>query len=151
MTGVELFTIGQMAVTMGDVLTIGSALTGAMGAAQAGQAEASAAEYNAQAARMEASAEEARLRRESRRHIGAQRAGIAKAGVTTEGTPLLALAESAEMAELDALNVRYTGETGARLSEMRARSARQAIPYNVGASLLTGASNIGRATISRGV
>lgn len=148
MTGVELFTLGTTAITLGDVLTVGSFLTGAFGSSQTYNAEAAAAEYNARIARIEAQAEEDRIRRQASRELGAIRANIGKSGVTGEGTPLLVLAESAELAELDAQNVRYMGEHGARLYEQRARSARKAIPYSIGASLLSGAGSLGARSMS---
>ena len=149
MSGMELFTLGKLgAVTLGDVLMVGGALMGAAGAAQAGRAEAQAAEYNAALSRQEAAAEESRRRRESQRQLAQIRAGRAKSGVTTEGTPLMVLAESAELAELDALSARWTGEASARLDEQRAKSARKAIPYAVGSSLLTGVSRIGARKIT---
>lgn len=143
MTGVELFTLFSQAVTLGDVLTVGGGIMGAAGAAQQATAAARASEYNAATARMEAKAEEDRRRRESQRQMGALRAGLAKSGVTSEGTPLMVLAESAELAELDALSARWSGETSAKLSEQRARSARKSIPYTVGASLLSTAGKVG--------
>jgi len=130
------FAIGQTLTTVG-------ALTGAMGAIQAGRAEVAANTYNAAQDRMEAATEEARRRREGARALGAIRAGISKSGVTTEGTPLMVLAESAGEAEIDALNARWQGEASARQYEMRAKSARKAIPFAVGSSLLTGAGKLG--------
>jgi hypothetical protein len=119
---------------------IGSTLFSAMGQAKAANAQAQAAEYNASLAKMEASAEEARRRRESSKVMGKMRAGRAKSGVTTEGTPLMVLSESAEMAELDALNARWSGETQSEAYKRKASSARSAIPYTVGATLLGGYS-----------
>ncbi len=115
-----------------------STLMSAAGQAKQGKAQAQAAEYNASVARMEATSEEARRRRDSDTAMGAMRTGRAKSGVTSEGTPMMVLAESAEMAELDALNARWSGETKSNLYKMEASSARKAIPYRVGATLLSG-------------
>ena len=128
---------------LGQTLTTVGALTGAMGAIQSGRAQVAANNYNAAQDRMEAAVEESRRRREGKRALGAIRAGISKSGVTTEGTPLMVLAESAADAEIDALNARWQGEASARQYEMRASAARKAIPYAVGASLLTGAGKLG--------
>ena len=117
---------------------IGSTVISAIGQIKSGQAQAQAAEYNANLAKMEAKAEEARRRRESSAVMGKMRAGRAKSGVTAEGTPLLVQAESAEMAELDALNARWSGETQSDMYRRKASSARSAIPYTVGATLLGG-------------
>ena len=119
---------------------IGSTVISAIGQIKSGQAQAQAAEYNANLAKMEAKAEEARRRRESSQVMGKMRAGRAKSGVTAEGTPLLVQAESAEMAELDALNARWSGETQSDMYRRKASSARSAIPYTVGATLLGGYS-----------
>lgn len=134
MSGMEPMLIASM------VAAGGSAVMEAQAQAQSLQSQAAAAEYNATVARQEAAAEEARRRRESKRQMGAMRAARAKSGVTAEGTPLLVAAESAEMAEIDALNARWTGESSARLDEARAKSAKRAIPYAVGSSLLSGVS-----------
>lgn len=123
---------------MAWVALVASTLVSAAGASQAAQAQADAAEYNASVTRMKAEADEARQRREADRKMGSIRSGISKSGVTTEGTPLLVLAESAELAELDAQNIRWTGETSAQLYEAEAEGARDSIPYSVGASLLSG-------------
>ena len=126
-------------------LAIGATLVGSVMQAQGQkkqyEAEARSAEYNAAVTRQEANAEEARRRRESQRQLGAIKAGRAKSGVTMEGTPLLVLEESAELAEIDALSAQWSGQASAKLDEQRARSARKAIPYAVGASLLSGVSS----------
>ncbi len=119
---------------------IGSTIISTIGQIKSANASADAAEYNANLAKMEASAEEARRRRESGKVMGKMRAGRAKSGVTTEGTPLMVLAESAEMAELDALNARWSGETQSDLYRRKASATRSAIPYTVGATLLGGYS-----------
>ena len=121
-----------------EAALIGSTLFSAMGAAKAGQAQVQAAEYNASVSTMEANAEEARRRRESNKTMGKMRAGRAKSGVTAEGSPLMVMAESAEMAELDALNARWSGQTQSDVYKRQASSTRGAIPYTVGASLLGG-------------
>ena len=131
MSGMELFMIASLA---------GGAMQ-AMGQKKQLQAEAQAAEYNADVTRKEAAAEEARRRRESQRQLGAIKAGRAKSGVTMEGTPLMVLEESAELAEIDALSAGWSGQASAKLDEQRARSARKAIPYAMGASLLSGVSS----------
>ena len=144
MTGIELFTIAKTAITLGDVLMVGGALTSAAGVAQTMSAQANAAEYNAKVTRMEGAAEEARRRKASELHLGQMRANIAKGGVAMAGTPLMMMAESAEMAEIDAVNARWSAESSATLDDYRARSTRQAKPYAVGASLLTGATGMAR-------
>lgn len=138
------------------LMLIGSTAMTAMGQIQQSKAAQQSAAYNAQLAerdaeisRQQSAVEEARVRRESARDIGRIRAGISKSGVTFEGTPLLVLAESAEMAELDALNVRWTGENAvsaskseATLQRMKGASAKKALPFAVGSTLLSGGADI---------
>lgn len=138
------FSIGATLGTLGTVAGVGGALASASGARQSLNAQSAAATHNANLARQEASAEEARRRRASSRNLSAIRTGISKSGVTSEGTPLLVLAESAEQAEIDALSARIGGDNSANLFERQAKSARKAIPFAVGSSLLTGAANLGR-------
>lgn len=108
-------------------------------------ASAAAADYNAAASVMEGQSEAARIRRESRQRIGSIRTGISKSGVTSQGTPLIALAESAAMGELDASTAMWSAMNesnlyrGQAMSERKAaRRERSALPFKVGASLLTG-------------
>ena len=142
-----LFTVGASEVTLGTVATIasiGGTVMSAMGAAQQADAQAQSAAYNAQMARNEAQAEEARRRREAARQMGEMRTGIAKSGVAMEGTPLMVLAQSAEEAEIDALTARWQGKTSSDLYTAQAKSAKAAIPYAVGSSLLSGAAQLSR-------
>ena len=132
------FAIGQTLTTMGALAGIG----GAVAQSKAGQ---QAALYNSAQAKMEADVEETRRRREGIAALGRIRAGIAKSGVTTEGTPLMVLAESAAQIELDAQNARWGGEVQSKFYQQQARAARSALPYAVGASLLKAGSQIGRA------
>lgn len=111
-------------------------------------ATAEAADYNASAARMEGRAEAARIRRQSERNLGTMRASISKSGVTSQGTPMIALAESAAMGELDAMTAMWSAENEGNLYDRKSASARRAakaerkaLPFAVGTSLLTGASN----------
>lgn len=147
---------------MSDPITAGLILAGttmsAIGSIQQGKAAEQAAEYNAQtsmeqaaAARAEGEAEAQRLRREGRRNIGTMRASISKSGVTSQGSPMLALAESAAMNELDVLNTRYSAQSSARASERQAglqraegRSAKRAGLIGAGTSLLTGGAKASR-------
>lgn len=111
-------------------------------------ASAAAADYNAKVAEMEGASEAARIRRESSRRVGAIRAGISKSGVTSQGTPMVALAESAAMGELDAMTAMWSATNEANLyrgtaesNRMARRTAKSALPFAVGSSLLTGAGN----------
>lgn len=119
----------------------GTFLSGVSAKAQ-GDAAARAAEYNAQAAEMEAASREQAQRAQSQRQLGTIRANIGKSGATMEGTPLLALAESAANAEIDALNTRFTGQRQAGLYRMQGDSARRQGNLMAGTSLLSGFGRI---------
>lgn len=119
----------------------GSALS-AIGALQQGKAAQAAANYNAQSAEMEAQSREAAQRAQATRQLGATRAAIGKSGATSEGTPLMVLAESAANAEIDALNTRLTGQRQANLYRARGANARTQGYISAGASLLTAAGKM---------
>lgn len=146
MSGMEpLMLLAAGGSILGGVVGAQGAKAAGAGQVQQAQADAAASDYNARITRQEAAAEESRRRRESARQLGQIRSGRAKSGVTMEGTPLMVLEESAELAEIDALSARWSGDASAKLDEQRARSARASIPYinkatryNVGASLLSG-------------
>lgn len=121
-------------------------------AARAASANAAMAEEEAQRSRQAAAVEEQRNRDQARRIISGQRAAYGASGVVSEeGSPLLALADSASEAELDALTIRYNGATQARRFEAQARSDRaSASSYRMqglvgaGTSLLGGAVRVNR-------
>lgn len=121
-------------------IAVAGAVVNAVGQKQQLESQQKAALYNAEVKRQEAAAEENRRRRESQAQLGAISAARAKAGITMSGSALTVMQESAELAEIDALNARWQGQTGADLDKMQARSAREAVPYAVGSSLLSGAS-----------
>lgn len=118
--------------------TAGSAL-GVMGALSAGKAAQGAANYNAPSAMIEAQSRENAQRAQAARQLGAIRAAIGKSGATSEGTPLLVLAESAANAEIDALNTQYTGQRQAGLYRAQGANARKASYIQAGTSLLSSA------------
>lgn len=116
---------------MADPITImmfSAAMSGvtaiASGNAAAAQAESQAnaanynaimAEQNASTARQAANVNEEAMRRKTAHQMGQLRAGLAENGVgLNSGTAGDLTAESAMNAELDALNIRYSGATQAR-------------------------------------
>ena len=145
---------------MGPELMIAGAVLGAVGQAKQSKGEqqqykasAAAADYNARASEMEGEAEARRIRTQSGKTLGKMRSTISKSGVTMQGSPVLAMAESAEMGELDAATALWsaTNEStlyrGKAASERRAaRTAKKALPFAIGSSLLTGAGNYAAAT-----
>lgn len=112
------------------------------------------ADQNATLARQQAVAQSEQQRRDAARRIGSMKAGYANSGLTMEGTPLDVIGASAEMAELDTLNIIYNGELKARsysneaegyrntatLDRMRAKNQETQGMYSAGSSLLLGAS-----------
>jgi len=97
----------------------------------------------ARAASAAAAQDEAAQRRAARMAIGRQAAAQAEAGIGTSGSAGLLLDQSAVLAELDALNIRYGGQLRAKglLAEslaMRERGRQAGLL--AGANLLMGAS-----------
>jgi hypothetical protein len=129
MTGIEIATIASMAITVGDVLAVAGTLGSIGGALSAGNAQKAAAEQNAamaayegQIAQQQATFEEAQLRRRTKLQLARQRAAIGASGLALEGSPLLALEDTAAEAELDALSIRYAANlAGVRSSAQAAR------------------------------
>lgn len=89
------------------------------------QESAEVSEHNAIISRAAADREAEQIRKESRRYQGAIRAGIGKAGVTSEGTPIMVMAESAMNAELDALNIAFRGAQQAQAHLTQAKQIRR--------------------------
>lgn len=137
-----VFSWGTTLSTLGTVASVLGGISSASGQQQQYDATAQAAEYNEAMARNEAAAEEARRRRESQRQLASIRTGVAKSGAQMAGTPLMVLAESAELAEMDALSARWQGEQSASLYRAKADSTRRASKYAYGSSLLSGAATL---------
>ena len=159
MSGIELFTIGTTAVTLADAFTVVGAVTGAAGALSTGQAQYDMSEYNAAvdanqaiASQQAAEFEETQHRAKLTRLLSSQKAAAGASGIDPNtGSPLSVMADTAEQGELDALAIRYGGQVGAyransqaELDKMQGKAARTAGYYGAGASLLTGASRLGR-------
>lgn len=157
----------EVMATLTAVATVASAAGSfiqGQAAASAAEANATMAEEEAQRARQAAAVEEDRNRSQSRRVISAQRAAYGASGVVSEeGSSLLALADSAAEAELDALSIRYSGDVTARRYQVQAASDRAAASgyrmqglVSAGTGLLSGAGRVNRilnppATPSKGV
>lgn len=98
-----------------------TAAIGAVGAIQQGQQAKVSAEYNAKQqevsadiTRRQAGEREQMQRNEARKLLGKQKAAIAESGVGFGGSSQDIYLQSAQDAELDALNLRYAGELEAR-------------------------------------
>jgi hypothetical protein len=127
---------------VGAVLGAAGAVSAAAGQRQAGEAKAQAAEYNMAITQLEADAEKDRIRRESESYQSSLQVARAKSGVTSEGTPLMVMAESAANAEVDALNTQWTADRTNELYGMQASSARTAGNIGAGTTLLLGPSKL---------
>jgi hypothetical protein len=124
------------------------ALSGSQAQVQAGNASAATAEHNAQVAEynarvMEENAkatelaseyEADKMKRESRRLEARQRTLYSAAGVTTEGSPLLVMAEDAGIAAKDIYMTRYSG----RVKAQQYRSQAEVLKSNASFSRYTG-------------
>lgn len=109
-------------------LMIASTAMQAIGSIQQGKAAQAEAEYNAklsehnakvmqiqaQVEGQQTARREEAQRRQAREVMGRQAAGLAQAGVGFSGSALDITEESAQAAELDALNIRYGGQLKAQ-------------------------------------
>jgi len=127
------------AFSAGTALATAGSAMGVMGALSASKAAQGSANYNAQSAELEAQSREAAHRSQAARQLGTMRAAIGKSGATSEGTPLMVLAESAANAEIDALNTRMTGQRQSNLYRTQGVSARRQGYVQAGTSLLSSA------------
>lgn len=100
---------------------------------------------------------EGRVRRAGRRALGRQRAAVAASNLALSGSALDWLQESATMAELDALNVRYETQSRAdatrlrgRMGALQAEDVGRAGAIGAASSVLGGVADYGSFKIRRG-
>lgn len=139
--------IAMMAIS--TAVSVASAVMQGQQASRAAKYNARVAENNAIAARQTAEFEEARQRQRASRVLASQRAALGASGVALEGSPLLAMADSAEQAELDALAIRYSGsveearhKSQAAADRLQASAARRAGYFGAATSLLRGMTSM---------
>lgn len=103
----------------------------AVSAVASGKQQADIAEINAKQAenqalsiQQQAQLETENHRRRVRQTLSAQRAAIGASGVALEGSPLLALEETASEGEFDALTIRYSSQVGEAQARSRAAAER---------------------------
>lgn len=132
---------------VGTGMSVAGALSQANVARATGEYNAQLAEQNAVLAGQQAAEEERRFRVASRKQLGAMRAAYSASGVELEGTPMDVLAESAYVAELDALTIRRGGEASAAalqsqatLDRLYGRAQQQGGYYSAASELLSGAA-----------
>lgn len=126
-------------------VTLASTYNAMKGQQRAGEFNAKLSEQEAKLAQQEAARDEEALRREQHSFFGKQRAALAEAGLSPGGTSGLLADQSAVLAELDALNVRYAGTsrgTGllsdAAASRFGARQSSRGSRALAGAQLIQG-------------
>lgn len=109
----------------------GSAVMGYQSAKDQAAGQKAMADYNAKVAEREAEQKQIagatqaqEIRERNRRLMSSQRAGWAISGATSAGSPLLAMIETAEVGELDALTTQYNAQIGADRSLSEARGLR---------------------------
>lgn len=138
--------------TVAPYVSIGGAILGAAGAAQAGRAQQDMSGYQAaimqqqaERERKQAEADATELRSRNQRLMARQRTLYSASGVTREGTPLLVEEDTAAEAELEALKVLSGGQVRATRLEQQAglerfsgRLAKQQGYARGGALLLSG-------------
>lgn len=114
-----------IAAAVAIVGTVGQTLAGV----QAAKGQAKAAEAEAASIREASAFEERQFRRRAALAIGKWQAIGAASGVDiATGSPLLLELDNARQAELEALNIRRTGEVGAAGKQFEAKLAKAAIP-----------------------
>lgn len=154
--------MGFLAI-IGLIVSMVSAIGGAMAAKDAGEAQKAAADYNAkvleaqaQSEREAAAFEETQQREQAAKMRARQRVAYLASGVDlSEGTPLEVLGQQAGEMEMDALTIRYNGEIKAKQSEsqaaiyrMQGAQAKKAGYTNAGSSLLTGVGSMATSIIN---
>lgn len=142
-----------MSFITAPIAALGGALLGGVGAAMQGEGNAQASQYNAQVAQRNAviardqgeAAAQAQQRAASRQ-MGSMLANYGASGVQTDsGSPLDVLADSARMAALDNLTIKYNAalraqgfESESALENSRAKASRTSGILGAGTSFLRG-------------
>lgn len=147
--------LGTAATVAGSLASVASAA----GSLSQGRSQAAIHGYNANVSRQPAAAVQRQTdyavqqnRAQADRLAGRQRVLIAKSGVDLDGSPLQVMEDTASQVQRDALAIRYAGdvrsaqaESQAALDGMQADSSLTAGYMGAGASVLSGASQLGRA------
>lgn len=151
MTGIE--TVALVAMAAGAAVSAYGQIKGGRDTKKAMDRNAQVLERNAVIARQQARAEADTQQREARQRLGAMRAGYGASGVAVEGSPLDALADSAQLAELDRQNLIYNGELkamgyqdSASGERFAGRNAQTSGYMGAASTILTGAGDIARRT-----
>jgi hypothetical protein len=103
-----------------------------------GKRESNALKVQARVASQQALADEAAKRRDNRQLMGEQAASLAESGLSGSGSSARAANQSAALAELDALNIRYAGNMKRTGLLAEAKEARRSGWMLAGQALLEG-------------
>lgn len=106
-----------------------------------GRQNAQALRLQSIAANQQTTADEEATRRQSRSFLARQAAAIAESGVGMDGSAGMLADQSATLAELDALNVRYQGRNRANGLVAESATEGRRAKMLAGAQLLSGVSN----------
>ena len=117
-----------------------SALLGSIGTYRRASDQSRALKMQGEMAARDALANEQAQRREANQFLGTQAAAMAQAGGGSGGTNDLVARQSAVLAELDALNIRYSGMTKRTALLAEAKSVKREGGLLAGAQLLAGSS-----------
>lgn len=123
-------------------ISAGATAASAASTLAAGKQNAANLKVQAIAANQQTQADEEAARRQSRALLGKQAAAIAEAGLNYDGTTGLIADQSATMAELDALNIRYQGRMRAMGLVGEANAESRNSRRLAGQQLLAGATDM---------
>lgn len=147
-TGIEIAMIAMAAAS--TVMTVAGQMQQGETARKTAEYQAAVAENNAIAARQQAEFDERQQREKALRLMATQRARASKGGVLAEqGSPLFINLDMGEKAEIDALNIRRSGEvratdyrSQAELGRFRGAAEERQSYLRAGSSLLDGMSKV---------
>lgn len=144
----SLDSFAKLAMGAGTLMQVTGSLKESQSQGQASEFNARIAEQNAEQAILQAAQEERRIRVLGKKEIGAMQAAYGASGITG-GSSLDVLAESIANIELDALNIRYAGQTKAvnfrneaKYERYRASETKSSGQMGAAASLLSSSANI---------
>lgn len=147
--GPEFAAAFQVLSAVGSVVSAAGALKSGASARAAGDYNAKVQENQAIAARQQAEIEAARHEKRIALLSSGQRSAYAGAGVTSEGSPILVMADTAAEGEYDAQLIRYGGEVKAvqhyaqaALDRQQGRAAQVGGYFTAGGQLLKGAGGL---------
>lgn len=130
------FIAPAIAAIGGGISTVGQIVSG--------NAADNAAKANASAATESAAISEAQQRQQDLRTIASGKAIIGASGVTASGSPLDVLAESARQAEINALNIRRSGQLQANADLIAGANAKRASRIAAAGTILTTGYGVGK-------